>query len=352
MTKEQFISETLSCLQKQLDRYPGTRTEDIVKCVFQGLLGVGHLLASQEQVEAYIIQESADLSPAPEEPLLEPVSPAWSRLNLRRAMAEKLTPHLITKLMMSATAPSDFSREDVQQVCAEYAEQTGLSDMEAALVRIGDEQWLPSHSDAYRQHYHPAYRLIPAQCEPLLPILCALAKYDTAKARILVTIDGPCASGKTTLAGRLADILNAAVIHTDDFYIPHARKTPERLAIPGGNCDWERLVSEVIAPWKTGQAGTYRQYDCHRDCLTPPEPLPTESILILEGSYSNLPAIRTYADIRVFVTTPEPVRWERLKQRESPASLKMFEARWIPLENAYFEAYGLPDEGMVKVEAV
>ena len=37
--------------------------------------------------------------------------------------------------------------------------------------------------------------------------------------RPLITIDGPCASGKTTLASRLAEMLDAAVIHTDDSMI-------------------------------------------------------------------------------------------------------------------------------------
>ena len=32
--------------------------------------------------------------------------------------------------------------------------------------------------------------------------------------------------------------------------------------------------------------------------------------------------------------------------REMEASLKMFYEKWIPLENAYFEAFGLPDGGM------
>ena len=348
MTKEQFISETLSCLRQQLERYPDSQADDVVKHVFQGLLGVGHLLASPEQVEAYIVREMSALSPAPEESLLEPVSPAWMRLNLRRAMAEGLTPRLIARLMMCAAPDTGFSRQEVRQVCAGYAERAGLPDMDAALAPLENEKWLPSHSGAYRQRYHPAYRLIPAQCVPLLPVIRAAARHET---RTLMTIDGPCASGKTTLAGQLAGILDAAVIHTDDFYVPHAQKTAERLALPGGNCDWERLVSEVIAPWKANQEAAYRRYDCHQDCLAPPEPLPRGNILILEGSYSNVPAIRAYADVRVFVATPENLRRERLEQRESPASLEMFKKRWIPLENTYFQAYGLPDEGMILIEA-
>ena len=38
------------------------------------------------------------------------------------------------------------------------------------------------------------------------------------------------------------------------------------------------------------------------------------------------------------------VREARLRKRESPVFLRGFYERWIPLENAYFEAYGLPDE--------
>ncbi len=168
--------------------------------------------------------------------------------------------------------------------------------------------------------------------------------------RLLVTLDGPCASGKTTLAGRLAVIFDAAVVHTDHFVIPHARKTPERLAIPGGNCDAERLVREVAAPWKAGAPVTYRKYDWSLDGLLPAETLPSGCrVLIVEGSYCNLPQIREYADIRLFMQTPEDERMARLRKRESEASLKGFFERWIPLENAYFKAYGLPDEGCLIV---
>ena len=42
----------------------------------------------------------------------------------------------------------------------------------------------------------------------------------------LITIDGPCASGKTTLAEKLGLLLHAPVIHTDDFVIPSRAKDP------------------------------------------------------------------------------------------------------------------------------
>ena len=181
----------------------------------------------------------------------------------------------------------------------------------------------------------------------LLPALRAMIEKRLGAKPVLVTIDGPCASGKTTLAARLASEMSCDVLHTDDFVVPHARKTPERLSHPGGNCDWERLTRDVIAPWKQGNAVWYQRYDWNEDGLKPPEPIASSSLLILEGSYCSLPAIRAYADIRLFVQAPWDVRLDRLRRRESPESLARFFSRWIPLENAYFEAYGLPDAGCV-----
>ncbi len=167
--------------------------------------------------------------------------------------------------------------------------------------------------------------------------------------RVLITIDGPCASGKTMLADMLSEKLHATVIHTDDYVVPHAQKTAERLAVPGGNCDQERLIKEFLNPWKKGEKATIIRYDCHNDRFSRPEVLENNRIIILEGCYCNLPEIRKCADIRLFVNTPESVRMERLMKRESPESMAMFTDRWIPLENAYISAYGLPDPGCILI---
>ena len=175
-------------------------------------------------------------------------------------------------------------------------------------------------------------------------IMDLIAEKQKSVQRLLITVDGPCCSGKTTLAAEMAEKLRAAVVHTDDFVIPHARKTPERLAVPGGNCDVDRLVREVVDPWKNGRRVLYQRYDCRGDRLLEPEALQDCDVLILEGSYSNLPPIRAYADVRIFMNTPWEIREKRLTERESSASLKRFYDLWIPLENAYFDAYGLPDD--------
>ena len=181
-------------------------------------------------------------------------------------------------------------------------------------------------------------------------ILEGIARQIRMQKHPLVTIDGSCASGKTTLASELAAQVSASVVHTDDYVIPHVQKTAERLTIPGGNCDAERLLHEVVIPWTEHQPIRMRRYDCKADILLPEEILPENEALILEGSYSNLPGIREKADVRIFLDVSRDLQEARLRKRESPESLRRFYDRWIPLEAAYFTAYGLPDTKCIRID--
>ena len=348
MTKKDFDQDVLHRLKTQRLLRPLMEQADVVKFLFQAMLGVGHLLSTKEHVESSITREMEELSGDPDEPLFEVLSPFWFRINLRRAKAEQLSPSVIAGLMISSSGKEQFSRRDVFDFCTDLSlsGDTAITDVDS-LGSILNESWLPSHSDAYRERYHPAYRVVYAEWIPYLNIIREIAGKQSERKRMLLTIDGPCASGKTTLAQKLAELFKAAVIHTDDFVIPYAQKTAARLAIPGGNCDAERLVNEVAAPWKRGEDVKYRRYDCGLDRLLTEEAVPESDMLILEGSYCNLPSIRKFADLCLFVDTPDSIRMRRLQKRESPESLKRYHEKWIPLENAYFEAYGLPDKHCV-----
>ena len=116
MTKEVYEQEMLLRLKENLERYPAMEARDIVKFVFQGMLGVGHLLADRATVVSYIEREMSGLQADPAEPLLEPISPAWSRLNLRRAMAEHISAGTIADRMISGD-PVPFTRQDVYDLC-------------------------------------------------------------------------------------------------------------------------------------------------------------------------------------------------------------------------------------------
>ena len=57
----------------------------------------------------------------------------------------------------------------------------------------------------------------------------ARALAESGACPVVIAVDGMAASGKTTLAGLLAQRLDAAVVHMDDFFLPQGFRTPERL---------------------------------------------------------------------------------------------------------------------------
>lgn len=202
-------------------------------------------------------------------------------------------------------------------------------------------------SSCWAEHAHMLSIPERQLAQRMQPILTALEAAPDPE-RLVIALDGPCGSGKTTLAGVLTRLLDAACVHMDDFHLPHAQKTPERLSQPGGNSDRDRFLQEVLLPWKRGEAVVYQPYDCTRDALRTPVRLPSKQILIIEGSYSHHPELAAHTDLQVFLQIDRQEQLRRITQRD-PAKLPMFTARWIPLEEAYFAAFQLPAPGAVVI---
>lgn len=159
--------------------------------------------------------------------------------------------------------------------------------------------------------------------------------YD-ASGPLLVAIDGRCASGKTALASFLAEHLQAPVFHTDDFYLPFALRTPQRLLQPGGHMDMQRLVREVLEPARAGLPVVYRAYHAHTDTWAEAAPVAPHRLYIVEGAYSLLPEAEEFYDYKIFLTHDPAVQRARLVKREGAEKFRLFESRWIPAEEKYF----------------
>ena len=146
-------------LKVQKKRYPLMTEEDIVKFAFQGMLGVGHLIPSEEEALRRLHAEMIGLQPGGEEPLTEGVSPQWFRLNLRAAKAKGISEADIAHMLCQSAKrkPLSFTRQNVYNFCVKL---DGSERMRAAAQRVLDENWLPSHSEQYREAYRPAYRVL------------------------------------------------------------------------------------------------------------------------------------------------------------------------------------------------
>ena len=141
------------------------------------------------------------------------------------------------------------------RVCVEHAQAIGLGSMEYELVEVKIVS-LGGGSFTGR-------RIFMYILEDILDTLSA--RMQDAPAPLITAVDGRCAAGKTTLAARLGEALGAPVFHMDDFYLPFARRTPQRLALPGGHMDSERLEAEILRPAAEGKEIIYRPYDAHAD---------------------------------------------------------------------------------------
>lgn len=158
----------------------------------------------------------------------------------------------------------------------------------------------------------------------------------------VIAIDGRCGSGKSTLASALSKALDCGVIHMDDFFLPPALRTAERLTEVGGGVHYERFTEEILPNLKSSLPFSYRAYQCstgeHRTVS-----VKSGAYFIVEGSYSHHPNFENYADLRVFLNIDENEQLKRLRHR-NPQKLLDFTEKWIPAEEAYFESLQIKEK--------
>ena len=159
----------------------------------------------------------------------------------------------------------------------------------------------------------------------------------------IIAIDGRCAAGKTTLAAELAEQLGGDVIHMDDFFLPPKLRTPERRSEPGGNVHYERFLTEVIPKLVSGEAFFYQRFDCSR--MAPGDRIPVQNngFVFVEGAYSCHPVLGNYMDRKVFLDIDRRNQTERIRERNGEDRLQDFLQLWIPLEEAYFQAFSVEE---------
>jgi len=159
----------------------------------------------------------------------------------------------------------------------------------------------------------------------------------------IFAIDGRCGAGKTTLASKVQEITGCNVIHMDDYYLPFAQRTDEQMALPGGNMDFERLLSEVLLPLKHGDVAFSRALDCHSNLFRERKILDSSHWTLVEGSYSCHPCLRAFYKLRIFLDISPEQQLIRLKKR-NPNTYDLFQKVWIPREETYFQSCNVRED--------
>lgn len=142
----------------------------------------------------------------------------------------------------------------------------------------------------------------------------------------LVAIDGRGGSGKSTLATWLASELGGEVVHVDDFGRP---------GVPYDAWDWDRLLSQVIAPLAADRPTRYQVYDWVEDRLGDWVDLAPGGVVLVEGVSSMRGQLGDPWDVTVWVEAPYDLRLERGIQRDGEAMRTAWVDEWMPQEEAY-----------------
>lgn len=179
--------------------------------------------------------------------------------------------------------------------------------------------------------------MVLARFGALVPILAAIDREMARREHVRLAIDGPCASGKSTLAKTLADIYRCPVVHMDDFFLQPHQRTPERLAQPGATWDYERFDAQVLSPCTGTKPPAIAPGGAAPATWGRRSPSPLPGFMVFEGSYSLRPDLRERYHLRIWTEAPWETRLERIAQR-GPGCTARFQQVWIPLEDRYFAA--------------
>lgn len=149
-------------------RYPQMTPQDAVKLLYQSAFGPGHLIRDEGVALARLEQELEHTPADPAQPLLEDIGGGYARLHLAAAKGHNLpVSDIFARFLASAQANCP----------GKAAFEGGLSLLEA-LTAAGKAPFSPaalgayladyraagcpmvSHSEIYRTHYRPAYRVV------------------------------------------------------------------------------------------------------------------------------------------------------------------------------------------------
>ena len=171
-----------------------------------------------------------------------------------------------------------------------------------------------------------------------------------ALGNLILAIDGGSAAGKTSLAELLRQKYDCAVFHADDFFLRPEQRTAQRLSEPGGNMDRERLKTEVLDSLKKGEVVSYSPFSCKSMSLMEPVTVLPNRLAVVEGAYSLHPEIADTYGLKVFLDLDPQLQRKRILAREDAKKAEMFFARWIPMEQRYFEQMKVKERCDIVIE--
>ena len=160
------MEELKQILREHAARYPMMEPGDAVKLVYQNEFGGGHLIQDEASCLAYLRKEYESVTYDPQCPLYEPIGNGIVRVNLAAVKPEDLDKLGADFIRSANTHVGSMERfleklEVLRELAAKRTFGFPWDAMEMYLQLYKLAGYTPvSHSKTYRQHYHPAYRVV------------------------------------------------------------------------------------------------------------------------------------------------------------------------------------------------
>lgn len=164
MTDSMYELETI--LKAHGARYPFMEPTDGVKLIYQNEFGGGHLIRSEETCLAYLRREYAAVPKDPAAPSYEDIGNGIVRVNLAALQEEDLERLGKTFIRSAAAHTGEMGSflqklEVLRKLTGQGVFSFGSEELEDYLARYAQAGYpAVSHSETYRKHYSPAYRVV------------------------------------------------------------------------------------------------------------------------------------------------------------------------------------------------
>ena len=338
---------TKSYILNQFQTYPQLELQDLMKFLYQSSFGCEHLLSNPDTVKKRIQQElDTKLDTCNS---IEYLDGDYVRLHLNYGLSVNT---LSTLFILSSQQEKNCKEqlEEKLQILIDMISNKelpfSLNNAKLTLLKWKEDGY-PAihHSNTFNELYHPSYRLIHKKYVPFLKLF----KDIDNKHPSIISIDGRCASGKTTLSNLLKQIYDCNVFKMDDFFLQPHQRTKKRIESPGENVDHERFEQEVLIPLSKHEDIKLRKFNCSTLSIQSAHLIPYKSFNVIEGSYSMHSDLQRYYSYSVFLTVSKEEQLSRLEKR-NPNMLNNFIQRWIPLEELYFKTFSIQDICDIKID--
>jgi uridine kinase len=156
--------------------------------------------------------------------------------------------------------------------------------------------------------------------EKLHDLLVRLYAHPRRRLTLLVGVDGPPGSGKSSFARALATLDHGLELVEVDQFRPVEGETPAptRGGHPGDvnpAFDWRRLRGQVLLPLSRDARARYQAYDPARERLGAWREIAVGGVVLVEGAHSCMRQLATFYDFRIWVDSPHDVRRRRLREK-------------------------------------